>query len=153
LSDLPLGLLLAVLLVVPPAGCVVWYLLWSRLYPDAARLARQRRSLAARKALHALEHAGSGPAREQATRTAAILADYLRHRLDLPGGEATPAEVADHLQRAGYSTDLASKTAEFFRACDAVRFMPVPTLDGNLSATGGELILALEAESCPLLAS
>ena len=69
-----------------------------------------------RKALHALHATGRGDSVESARRTATILADYLRHRLDLPGGEATPVEVADHLRDAGYCDVLAGKAAEFFRA-------------------------------------
>src|SRR5262249_33082171 len=50
----PGPLSLAVLLLLPPALCAGWYGLWHRRYPDAARLARQRQSRAARQALHAL---------------------------------------------------------------------------------------------------
>jgi hypothetical protein len=31
------------LLLTPPLGCVAWYLIWRRLYPDAARVRQQRR--------------------------------------------------------------------------------------------------------------
>ena len=49
----PPGLvLLLVFLLAPPLACVTWYVIWQRLYPDAARRARQRRSRAARQALH-----------------------------------------------------------------------------------------------------
>ena len=41
----------AFLLLAPPSFCAAWYFAWRRLYPDAAGLARRRRSLAARRAL------------------------------------------------------------------------------------------------------
>jgi hypothetical protein len=138
------------LLLLPPVLCLGWYRLWCRLYPDAARLARQRRSVAARRALDALRSASSDKTDQQAARTALILAAYLRHRLDLPGGEATPADVAQHLERIGCSSELAGKAAELFRTCDQARFAPHADCNGHdLPADAARLILALEAEPCP----
>jgi hypothetical protein len=149
-AELSRGLVVTVLLLVPPVGCLVWYLVWSRLYPDAARLARQRRSWAARKALAALEASGSPDPAEQARRSAAVLADYLRDRYDLSGGEPTPAEVTAHLHRCGLAVHLTEQTADFFRACDLARFTPDPPLAGSeLKSAAVRLVLALEAESCP----
>jgi hypothetical protein len=123
--------------------------LWCWFYPDAARQARQRRSKAAQKALQALRAIEQDDQERRAHRTAAVMADYLRQRLDLPAGEATPSEAADHLRRVGYSSQLAEQTADFFRSCDAVRFSPEPLYTGaDLSAIAVELILALEAEPC-----
>ena len=48
-----------VLLLVPPLGCIAWYLLWRRLYPDAARLASQRRSRAAPRPASAARRAAA----------------------------------------------------------------------------------------------
>ena len=88
--------------------------------PDA----RRRRSLAARRALHALRGAGRLPSVPRAARAAAVVAEYLRARFDVPAEEPTPAEAAACLGRVGGAAALADKAAAFFRACDAVRFGP-----------------------------
>jgi hypothetical protein len=115
---------------------VAWYVVWRRLYPDAARRARIRRSRAARRALHLLRHAGP---RE----TPAIVADYLRQRLDLATAEPTPAEVVEHLYRVGMDGQLADRTADFLHACDAARFAPHGNGD-ELPGQAADLVLELE---------
>ncbi len=158
----PPGLLTAVLLLTPPLLCVAWFIGWRRLYPDAARVARQRRSLAARRALACLAAATKRlPSVQQAARSAAIIADYLRARFDAPAEEPTPVEAADYLTRAGRSPALAERAAAFFRACDAVRFAPHPPRPpvGGVGGVGGvradlageaaAFILAVEAETWP----
>jgi hypothetical protein len=145
---------LLLILLVPPAVCIAWYALWSHLYPDAARKARQRRSRAAQKALSALQSMNTRAPEARATRSVLILTDYLRHRLDLKTAEPTPVEVACHLQASGFSADLAGKTAEFFRACDATRFTPHHAAGtDDVAVMASSLILSLEAESCPSPAS
>ena len=74
----PPGLLTVLFLLAPPLLCGGWFFSWRRLYPDAARVARQRRSLAARRALAALRGAKRLPPVQQAARSAAVVADYLR---------------------------------------------------------------------------
>ncbi len=123
---------MALLLLAPPSLCAAWYFAWRRLYPDAAGLARQRRSLAARRALQALRGSGRLPPDQQAARVAAVAADYLRGRCDAAAVELSPAEAADCLQRVGCSPALAQSAAAFFRECDAARFAP----DGTSSASG-----------------
>jgi len=145
LAGMPMVLLL--ILMLPPAVCLAWYRAWCRIYPDAARLARQRRSRAARQALKALRAAGRKGSTEQASRTAVIVADYLRQRLDLTAAEPTPAEAASHLLRIGCSKELAGKVSELFRACDMARFAPEksPDLDG-LVPLAERFVLGVEAE-------
>jgi hypothetical protein len=132
-----------------PLVCIAWYLLWRRLYPDAARLARQRRSHAAQhalKALHALRKQTPG---EQARQAAAIVAAYLRQRVDLPAVTPTPEEAAAHLRRAGITPDVSGEVARFLETCDAVRFAPDPSPQPDAwEASAERLILTLEAEPC-----
>ena len=140
----------AVLLLAPPLLCGAWYLCWRRLYPDAARVARQRRSLAARRALRRLRGARRLPSVQQAARSAAVAADYLRARFDAPAEEPTPDEAAACLGRAGCSSALAEQAAAFFRACDAARFAPDgPAVRADLTAEAAAFILAVEAETWP----
>jgi hypothetical protein len=132
---------LLMLLVAPPVLCALWYVRWRRRHPDAARLARQRRSRAAEQALQALR-GGAGPGR-----VAGLVAEYLRQRLDLPAEEPTPPEAARHLRRLGFAPALARRAAGLFRACDAARFGPAPAAGGDGLAEGAaRLILDLEAE-------
>ena len=149
----------AALFLALPALCVAWFLGWRRLYPDAARRARQRRSLAARRALQALRGAGRLPPSHQAAKCAEVTAEYLRARFDAAMAEPTPAEAAAGLLRAGRTSALAEQAAAFFRACDAVRFgpptltLPHPRGEGRERGAGLDLpeaaahfILAVEAE-------
>ncbi|HEX5269989.1 MAG TPA: hypothetical protein VFW33_05860 [Gemmataceae bacterium] len=140
----PLVLVLAVLL--PPLGAVAWYVVWRRLYPDAARLSRRRRSRAAQEALKALHQLGRhADPEKQARRSAATVAAYLRNRLELPTVEPTPAEAAAHLKAQGVAEDLAGQTADLLRRCAAVRFDPDPPAPSDLADAAERLILALEA--------
>ena len=155
----PPGPLTATLVLAPPLLCLAWFFGWQRLYPDAARVARRRRSLAGRRALAALRGVKRLPPVQQAARSAAVVADYLRARFDAPAGEPTPAEAAGWLTRAGRSPALAERAAAFFRACDAVRFAPHPTLPhprgegreggvrADLKEEAAAFILAVEAET------
>jgi tetratricopeptide (TPR) repeat protein len=144
-----LGTMLALLLA-PPLGCFVWYLVWQRLYPDAARLANQRRSRAARHALEALHAAGRLDAESRAARTAAIVAGYLQQRLDLAIAEPTPREVAGLFAQHGCSSALTEQGVRFFDTCDSARFLPAAGETGvSLAAlhdSAVRLILAVEAE-------
>jgi hypothetical protein len=146
-SRLPGPIVLALLLLAAPAGCVAWYLTWRRLYPDAARRARQQRSRAAQEALKALQRAAPPEGDAAARRAAAVVVRYLRYRLELPMHDPTPAEAAAHLRRVGVSDDLAGQTVAFFRACDAARYDPTPAPRADLAALASALILALEAET------
>ncbi|MHB1424997.1 MAG: hypothetical protein ACYC3I_17630 [Gemmataceae bacterium] len=140
---------IAVLLLAPPLGCVAWYLIWRRLYPNAARLANQRRSRAARHALQALHAARRLDDEARAARTAALVAGYLQARLDLAIAEPTPREVADLFARLGFSSALTEQAVRFFETSDSARFLPVEGGAGvrlaALHDSAIQLILAVEA--------
>src|SRR2546423_1050088 len=46
---------LALLLLLPPAGCIAWYAYWRRHHPDAVRELKQRRHCAAELTLRELQ--------------------------------------------------------------------------------------------------
>jgi hypothetical protein len=122
-----------------------WYLAWRRLSPDAVRLARRRRSRAARKALKAL---GSGelPMGEDRVRhVGAVVVRYLQDRLELETKEPTPAEIAAHLCRSGLNSHLVERARFFFEACDAVRYGLLSPFPHVWADEAKQLILALEA--------
>jgi hypothetical protein len=129
---------LAVLAVLLPAG---WYAAWRVAYPDAARLARQRRSRAARRALAAVRAAGRSA--DPAAACAAAVLGYLRARHPLPPGIDTPPEAAAALAALGVAA--ADDVAEFLRACDAARFAPNADTAVSLAAGAEALIARLEA--------
>jgi hypothetical protein len=146
----PGAVMIVLLLLTPPVLCAAWYVGWRRLYPDAARQASQRRSRAARHALQALRGARRLPPEECAARAAAVVAGYLHERLDLVAAEPTPREVADLFAQRGGPPALTREAAQFFQACDSARFLPAPPAEGpDLPASAAQLILALEAQTCP----
>jgi hypothetical protein len=143
----PGPLMLTVLLLVPPLLGWCWYLIWRRLYPDAARIALQRRSLSARRALEIIARARGLPPARRADTVAGAVAVYLRERLDFPAAEPTPAEARDHLARLSCSAALAVEADQFFRASDAARFQPAAAGADSLGDAAERLVLALEAET------
>jgi hypothetical protein len=147
-QTLPGPVPLAVLALAPPLGCVAWFLVWRRLYPDAARRTSQRRSRAARVALRRLRAAANAPPGEQAERASAIVADYLRERFEFPAAEPTPVEVAAHLHHSGMPAPLGDHASRFFQKCDAMRFHPTPNPDWSACPAAVALVLALEAVPC-----
>jgi hypothetical protein len=139
---------LGVLLIGPPMLAGLWYVFWRLRHPDAAPQARKRRSRAAQHALKALQRSGKLAAETQPQQVEAILAEYLRQRLDLFSAEPTPAAVAQHLEQAGCSTALAQEVARFFGHCDAARFAPGLLEEPQCwTTTATRLLVALEAES------
>src|SRR5262245_9591513 len=126
------------LLLGPPLLAWLWRRRWRRLHPDADRLARERRSRAARQALAALRRAATADA------VAAVALDYLRHRLDLPQAAVTPDEVARHLGTAGQSAEAVAAARDFVRAADAARHGPPGAAAKGLSADLERLIEAVE---------
>ena len=125
---------LAVLAVLVPVG---WYATWRLLYPDAARLARRRRSRAARRALAAIRSA------DDAGDYAAAVIGYLRARYPLPPGADTPPEAAAALAALGVA--VADDVADYLRACDAARFAPNAGAAASLAAGAEALIARVEA--------
>ncbi|HTU23591.1 MAG TPA: hypothetical protein VMG10_36480 [Gemmataceae bacterium] len=143
-----------VLLLLPPFACIAWYLVWRRVYPDAARLASQRRSRAARRALQALHAARRLDTKMWAAGTTAIVADYLQQRLDLTIAEPTPREVELLFTQHGCSSTLTEQAVRFFEACDSARFLPMSESSSlPLHDAAVQLILAVEEETCPTLHS
>ncbi|MFL5244193.1 MAG: hypothetical protein ACJ8FY_18980 [Gemmataceae bacterium] len=146
-------ILIGTLFVLPPTFCAAWYLSWRRLYPDAARMARRRRSRAAQRALKLLGRTDKRPAGNQAEFVTEVITNYLRERLDLPSTEPTPAEVADHLQSLGLAPVFIERTVQFFKEADAARFLPSPPSNLPLKESAIALVLSLEAEPCSPSAS
>jgi hypothetical protein len=141
---------IGLLLVVPPLVCAVWYISWRRRNPDAARLIRQRRSRAARHALQMLQAIGRVEPEQSATRSAAIVAGYLRQRLDLAITEPTPHEIADFFAQRQCSPELAAQAVRFFETCDRARFLPASASEQpDLPDSARQFILAVEEEMCP----
>jgi hypothetical protein len=143
---------LAALLLVPPIGCVAWYLAWRRLYPNARQVVKQRRSRAANLALKQLERLPRGATEERAAHIAATVTQYLQQRLDFPAAEPTPAEAAAHLHTAGCPNTLTQRAEQFFRTCDAARFYPNASAV-DLRSSAQQLILDLEAHTWASLPS
>jgi hypothetical protein len=137
---------LILLLLAPPLVCAGWYMIWRRLYPDAARRLQQRRSRAATLALKLLQRLPRGATDERATHIAAAVTTYLQQRLDLPAAEPTPVEAARHLRAAGYPDALTKRAEEFFHTCDTARFYPNASA-ANLPESAQQLILDLEAHT------
>jgi hypothetical protein len=139
-----------VVVLAPPAVCAAWWLLWRRWYPDLARRTQQRRSRAARRALYSLQQAGGLAGHDLAARAAAVMTEYLHERLDLAPREPTPAEAQAHLVGQGLPPETAEAVGDFYRACDAARFLPELDAASSLTAQAEKLVLALEEALCPL---
>jgi hypothetical protein len=135
---------------VPPAGCWLWYAGWQRRYPDASRRARMRRSHGAGKTLRALHRLRrDGTAAEHAAEVAAVVTCYLTDRLHLAVAGLTPREASLCLVRADVPAETVARVAEFFRACDSLRFAPPELRHGRRLAEDAEqIVAALESETC-----
>jgi hypothetical protein len=142
-----LGWLVALLLA-PPLGSLAWLVVWRRLYPDAARQAKLRRSRAAREALHALARARTAQVGPLAEQIAGIIGLYLDHRFGLHAAVPTPQEVDTFLRGTSIPDALSEQTISLLETCDALRFSNVPpAVSGSLADAAEQLILALEAQS------
>jgi hypothetical protein len=136
------------LLVAPPLVSLAWLVVWQRLYPNAARRAKLRRSRAARQALKTLHTARSAQGTKLAERIAGIVALYLGQRFDLPAQAPTPAEVDGFLRGLQLPDELRQQAAALLETCDALRFSAVPpAVSGSLADTAEKLILDLETFS------
>ncbi len=126
-----------------PVAGLAWYVFRLRLYPDAAALAHQRRSRAARVALRAIAKA------EHAPDPAAALADavrvYLGSRFPLPPHAVTPGEVGEALTAAHAPVSLTADAVRFLERCDAARFAPAGDGGPSPADTARSLIAAWEA--------
>jgi hypothetical protein len=132
---------------VPPflaiGGCAVW----RAMNPAGARLARRRRSRAARSALRTLHNLARHPLTDPAAVVWCVSA-YLAERFDLPGVFRTPNELAARLREAGADAETVAECAAFVQAADAARFAPAPDVSGEaLIADAERLVRRLEGEA------
>jgi hypothetical protein len=126
-----------------PLAALAWYLAWRRVFPDAARLAKLRRSRAARRAADAIRRAGRAP--DPPAAVAGAVLGYLRSRFPLPPGAVTPGEVGAALAELGLPAADCGAVADFLRDCDAARFSPAGDADASLAADAAALVTRLEA--------
>lgn len=144
------GVALALLgLAGPPCGCLAWYLAWRRRYPDAARLAREHRSRAARHALRSLEAARRQRGRPCAEAVAAALGGYLRERFEFPGVEPGPDEAIAWLAARGVEPVAAERAGRLLDACAEGRFQPEHDLTEDLPGRCRDWIISIDEGSCP----
>jgi hypothetical protein len=141
---LPSGIVVLVLLAVPPLACVGWYRLWQRWYPDAARQAQMRRSWAAQRALKALAAAPPDIGPGRGDHVAGAVAEYLRGRFERAPAEPTPGETRELLVTQGCPAELASRAEALLRACAAERFPPVPIEEIDVVEQARRFILDVE---------
>jgi hypothetical protein len=131
----------------PPGAAVGGCAVWQVLNPAGARLARRRRSRAARSALKTLHALGRHPPADPALVVAAVAA-YLAERHDLPGLFRTPGDLARRLREAGADANTAAECEGFLREADAARFAPAPEVTGEaLIADAERLIRRQEGEA------
>jgi hypothetical protein len=126
-----------------PLAAVGWYLVWRRIFPDAARLAHLRRSRAARRATDTIRRANRTPD-PPATIAGAVLG-YLRARFPLPESAVTPSEIGLALVEVKVPDEVAEQIADVFRACDRARFAPPNDDTGALAADAQAAVARLEA--------
>jgi hypothetical protein len=133
--------------VAPPVLAVGGCAVWSALNPAGARLARRRRSRAARSALRTLHNLARRPPADPAA-VVWCVAGYLAERFDLPGVFRTPAELAARLREAGADAATVAECRAFLDAADVARFAPAPEVTGEaLVADASRLVLRLEGEA------
>ena len=126
-----------------PLAAYGWFLAWRRVFPDAARLARLRRSRAVRRATDAI-HKSQRAADPPAAIASAVLG-YLRARYPLPESAVTPSDIAASLKELKVSDEHAEQTADVFRGCDRARFGSTSDSGVSLAATAEAAIARLEA--------
>ena len=129
--------------LIGPLASIAWYVVWRRVYPDAARLARMRRTRAARRATDAIRR--SSRTSDPAGAIAAAVLGYLRARFPLSPAAATPSEIGAALTELGMPSSEADAVAGFFRACDAARFAPPGEASTSLAIAAEALVTRLEA--------
>jgi hypothetical protein len=131
-------------LLAPGLLCFGWYTWWKHRYPDEAKLARLRRSRAARHALDELRRLREPTSGRFADQTTRIVRTYLHERLDLPGNVATPPEIARHLEQRALTPGLIDQARAFFIDCDALRFGPVVASTKAVGDSAVSLLVGIE---------
>jgi hypothetical protein len=133
----------ALALAAPPLFATAWYAIWRRRNPDAARLAKIRRSRAGAAALRTLgQLADNSP---QKVRHA--IEEYLHARAGLPPSANTPSEIVGHLHSSSFSPAELEEVGSLLRRCDDALFAPSPVDVNGLSAQARNLILNWDDES------
>jgi hypothetical protein len=125
-----------------PLAAFAWFLAWRRVFPDAARRARLRRTRAARRAIDGVRRAAR-TADPPAAIAAAVLS-YLRDRFPLPESAVTPSELEAALRAAEVPEARAREAADVFRACDRARFAPPNDSGLSLAADAEAAVVRLE---------
>ena len=142
----PEPLALFIWLLIPPALCGGWCVVWRIRNPDAARITTCKQSRAAQVALRALIRETGKPLEKK--HAAMIVTRYFQERWNFRTEEPTPAEVAVHLRQLGCPDSIAQEAAEFFQTWDVARFAPMAAANGaDLAADAIHLIQVLEAPS------
>ena len=131
----------------PPIAAIVWCAIWTIMNPAGARLAKGRRSRAARTALRRLHAWGRREPAELGAIVECVEA-YLAERYTLVSIMHTPNERSRQLIEAGTSAEFVAHCVEFFRFADTARFAPGPTITGDiLIAEAEQLIRQQEGEA------
>ena len=129
----------------PPAMALAAYAAWRVVNPEGARLARRRRSRAARAAFRTLHGLGRHPAVDL-TRVVGCVAEYVAERFDLPGVFRTPGDVAKRLREVNAPEPLVHECQNFFRETDVARFAPGYLSADELIADAERLVQRLEGD-------
>lgn len=125
-----------------PLAGLAWFIAWRRIYPDGVRLARMRRSRAARRAVDGIRHARRALDPPAAIRAAVL--GYLRARFPLAPAATTPTEIGAALVDQGLEPVEVDAVVEFFRACDAERFDFRSEANESLALDAAALISEME---------
>lgn len=136
-------------LLTPPAGCAAWLWWWRRAYPDMAKLQRERRSRAARRALAVLDQAAGAKGRRGAEDIAHAVGEYLRERYGLPVAEPTPAEAIAWVRGHGLGGETLDALGRILTDCTSTRFQADEALRDSLVGDARGWILALEEGPWP----
>jgi hypothetical protein len=129
----------------PPSMALAAYVAWRIVNPEGARLARRRRSRAARAALRTLHGLARHPPVDL-TRVVGCVAEYVAERFDLPGVFRTPGDVAKRLREVNAPEPLVHECEDFFRETDVARFAPAYLSADELIADAERLVRRLEGD-------
>ena len=129
----------------PPMMALAAYLGWRVVNPEGARLARRRRSRAARATLRTLHSLGRHPPVDL-NRVVGCVAEYVAERFDLPGVFRTPVDVAKRLREVNAPEPHVHECESFFRETDVARFAPAYLSADEFIADAERLVRRLEGD-------
>jgi hypothetical protein len=130
----------------PPVLALGWCGVWHVLNPGGARLARRRRSRAARAAIRTL-HSLARSSRSDPGAVVWCVAGYLAERFELPGLFRTPDDLTRRLREAGADVDTVTECEAFLKSADVARFAPAPERSADALIVDAErLVRRLEGE-------